>query len=184
MINFQKVRFKNFGSFGNYFTEINFDNEGAMTLVTGSNGHGKSYALLDSITFALFGKPFRKINIPQLVNTINKKNCIVEVYFNIGKSNYKVVRGLSPKVFEIYKDDTLLSQEAKAKDYQRMLEDQILKMNYKSFTQIVTLGSSSFIPFMQLSANDRREVIEDILDINIFSSMNVILKAKLSAVTI
>jgi DNA repair exonuclease SbcCD ATPase subunit len=182
MINFQKVRFKNFGSFGNYFTEINFDNEGGMTLVTGSNGHGKSYALLDSITFALFGKPFRKINIPQLVNTINKKNCIVEVYFNIGKSNYKVVRGLSPKVFEIYKDDTLLSQEAKAKDYQRMLEDQILKMNYKSFTQIVTLGSSSFIPFMQLSANDRREVIEDILDINIFSSMNVILKAKLSAV--
>ena len=181
MIKFEKVRFKNFGSFGNYFTEIQFS-ESDMTLVTGSNGHGKSYALLDSITFGLFGKPFRKINIPQLVNTINKKNCIVEVYFTISSTRYKVVRGLAPKTFEIYKDDVLLSQEAKAKDYQKLLEDQILKMNYKSFTQIVTLGSSSFIPFMQLSANDRRDVIEDILDINIFSSMNVIIKAKLSAI--
>jgi len=181
MINFEKVKFKNFGSFGNYFTEIDFAS-GGMTLVTGSNGHGKSYALLDSITFALFGKPFRKINISQLVNTINKKNCVVELYFSVGTVQYKIIRGLSPKIFEIYKDDSLLLQEAKSKDYQKILEDQILKMNYKSFTQIVTLGSSSFIPFMQLSANDRRSVIEDILDINIFGSMNVILKAKLSGV--
>ena len=181
MIKFQKVRFKNFGSFGNYFTEIEFF-ESDMTLVTGSNGHGKSYALLDSITFGLFGKPFRKINIPQLVNTVNKKQCIVEVYFKIGSVQYKVIRGLAPKVFEIYKDDLLISQEARSKDYQQFLEDQILKMNYKSFTQIVTLGSSSFIPFMQLTANDRREVIEDILDINIFSSMNIIIKGKLFAV--
>ena len=177
MINFEKVKFKNFGSFGNYFTEINFSNN-SMTLVTGSNGHGKSYALLDSITFGLFGKPFRKINIPQLVNSMNKKNCLVEVYFNSSGNSFKVVRGLAPKKFEIYKNDELLSQSAKSKDYQRLLEDQILKMNYKSFTQIVTLGSSSFIPFMQLSSNDRREVIEDILDINIFSSMNSIIKAK------
>ena len=179
MILFEKVRFKNFGSFGNYFTEIEFS-KNSMTLVTGSNGHGKSYALLDSITFGLFGKPFRRINIPQLVNSMNKKDCIVEVYFSTAGNSYKVVRGLSPKKFEIFKNDELLSQSAKAKDYQRLLEDQILKMNYKSFTQIVTLGSSSFIPFMQLSANDRRDVIEDILDINIFSSMNTIIKAKYS----
>jgi len=179
LILFEKVRFKNFGSFGNYFTEIEFS-KNSMTLVTGSNGHGKSYALLDSITFGLFGKPFRRINIPQLVNSMNKKDCIVEVYFSTAGNSYKVVRGLSPKKFEIFKNDELLSQSAKAKDYQRLLEDQILKMNYKSFTQIVTLGSSSFIPFMQLSANDRRDVIEDILDINIFSSMNTIIKAKYS----
>jgi DNA repair exonuclease SbcCD ATPase subunit len=179
MILFDKVRFKNFGSFGNYFTEVQFKNH-QMTLVAGANGHGKSYALLDSITFGLFGKPFRKINIPRLVNTINGKHCVVEVYFTIGSHSYKVIRGLSPKVFEIYKDDELLFQNAKSKDYQKILEDQILKMNYKSFTQIVTLGSSSFVPFMQLSASDRREVIEDILDIGIFSSMNTNIKAKLS----
>lgn len=179
MINFNYVKFKNFGSFGNYFTEVNFhDNQ--MTLVSGSNGHGKSYALLDSITFALFGKPFRKINIPQLVNTINNKDCLVEVEFKTNGFTYKVIRGLKPKKFEVYKDNELIKQSAKAKDYQRMLEEQILKMNYKSFTQIVTLGSSSFIPFMQLSPADRREVIEDILDINIFSTMNFIVKAKMS----
>ena len=179
MIEFTKVRFKNFGSFGNAFTEINL-NENKMTLVSGSNGNGKSFALLDSITFALFGKPFRKINIPQLPNSINKKACLVEIEFSIGSSEYKIIRGLSPKKFEIYKNGELLNQDSKSKDYQKLLEDQILKMNYKSFTQVVILGSSSFVPFMQLSAADRRSVIEDILDINIFSGMNSILKGKVS----
>lgn len=179
MIKFKTVKFKNFGSFGNYFTEIDFCSDN-MTLVSGSNGHGKSYALLDSITFALFGKPFRKINIPQLINTMNNKNCVVHLTFEIYGDAYEIVRGLKPKKFEIHKNGELLQQSAKAKDYQKLLEEQILKMNYKSFTQIVTLGSSSFVPFMQLSAVDRREVIEDILDINIFSAMNQIIKAKLS----
>lgn len=179
MINFKYVKFKNFGSFGNYFTTVNFG-ENQMTLVTGSNGHGKSYALLDSITFALFGRPFRKINIPQLVNTINNKNCLVQVAFDIGSNSYEVIRGLKPKKFEIYKNNELVKQNAKSKDYQKFLEEQILKMNYKSFTQIVTLGSSSFVPFMQLTASDRREVIEDILNINIFSTMNIVIKSKLS----
>jgi DNA repair exonuclease SbcCD ATPase subunit len=181
MIQFKNVKFKNFGSFGNYFTTVSFENN-QMTLVTGSNGHGKSYALLDSITFALFGKPFRKINIPQLVNSINNKNCVVHLTFDIGSNSYEVVRGLKPKRFEIYKNGELIQQNAKSKDYQRFLEEQILKMNYKSFTQIVTLGSSSFVPFMQLTAADRREVIEDILNINIFSTMNVVIKGKMSSV--
>ena len=181
MIFFKQVKFKNFGSFGNYVTTVSFE-KNEMTLVTGSNGHGKSYALLDSITFALFGKPFRKINIPQLVNSINNKNCLVQVSFDIGSNSYEVIRGLKPKKFEIYKNGELIKQNAKSKDYQKFLEEQILKMNYKSFTQIVTLGSSSFVPFMQLTASDRREVIEDILDINIFSTMNVVIKSKLSTV--
>jgi len=181
MITFKTVKFKNFGSFGNYFTEIDFCSDN-MTLVSGSNGHGKSYALLDSITFALFGKPFRKINIPQLINTMNNKDCVVHLKFEIYEDEYEIVRGLKPKKFEIRKNGELMEQSAKAKDYQKLLEEQILKMNYKSFTQIVTLGSSSFVPFMQLSAVDRREVIEDILDINIFSCMNQIIKAKLSMV--
>ena len=151
-----------------------------MTLVSGCNGHGKSFALLDSITFALFGRPFRKINIPQLVNSINGKNLLVEIEFDISKDSYKVVRGIKPKKFEIYRNGELLDQNAKAKDYQRMLEEQILKMNYKSFTQVVILGSSSFVPFMQLSVADRRSVIEDILDINVFSIMNMVLKSKIS----
>lgn len=181
MIEFKTVRFKNFGSFGNYFTEIYLDKY-PMVLVSGSNGQGKSFALLDSITFGLFGKPFRKVNIPQLVNSINQKHCVVEVEFSIGKDDYKVRRGLSPKIFEIYKNDVMIHQDAKAKDYQRMLEEQILKMNYKSFTQVVILGSSSFVPFMQLPAADRREVIEDILDIQIFSTMNTLMKSKYSEV--
>jgi len=179
MIKFKTVKFKNFGSFGNYFTEVDFES-GNMMLVSGPNGHGKSYALLDSITFALFGKPFRKINLPQLVNTINNKNCIVHLNFTIGEDEYEVIRGLKPKKFEIHKNGEMIKQNSKSKDYQQILEDQILKMNYKSFTQIVTLGSSSFIPFMQLTAADRREVIEDILNINIFSDMNIIIKAKIS----
>lgn len=179
MILFDYVRFKNFGSFGNYLTTIDLKNK-KTTLVSGNNGNGKSFALLDSITFALFGKPFRKINLPQLVNSINQKDCYVEVQFTIGKSEYKVCRGIAPKLFEIYHDGKLLDQDSKARDYQRMLEEQILKMNYKSFTQVVILGSSSFIPFMQLSASDRRDVIEDILDINIFSIMNTLIKGKIS----
>lgn len=177
MINFKTVRFRNFGSFGNNETEINLDKHN-FVLVSGNNGHGKSFALLDSITFALFGKPFRKINIPQLTNSVNQKDCMVEVDFLIGTDEYTIRRGLKPKIFEIFKDGKLIDQSAKAKDYQRMLEEQILKMNYKSFTQVVILGSSSFVPFMQLTAADRRSVIEDILDINVFSLMNGILKTR------
>ena len=179
MLTFKKVRFKNFGSFGNTFTEIDLDRHNTV-LVSGKNGHGKSFALLDSITFGLFGRPFRKVNIPQLTNSVNQKDCVVEVEFTTPKHSYKVVRGLQPKILEIYKDGDLLPQNAKAKDYQRLLEEQIVRMNYKSFMQIVILGSSSFVPFMQLSSIDRREVIEDILDIKIFSVMNSLLKVKTS----
>ena len=178
MIKFEKVRFKNFGSFGNTWTEIDLD-KNKTTLICGNNGSGKSFAFLDSITFALFGKPFRKINIPQLVNSINEKGCIVEIYFSKGSEKYLVRRGISPRLFEIYRNDELLSQDAKSLDYQEVLEQQILKMNYKTFTQVVILGSSSFVPFMQLPAADRRAVIENILDINIFSTMNIVLKGKM-----
>ena len=181
MINFKKVRFKNFGSFGNNFTEVELDRH-QTSLITGLNGHGKSFALLDSITFALFGKPFRKINIPQLVNSLNEKDCLVEVEFSVGDDSYLIRRGLKPKVFEVFKNDDLVNIAAKSKDYQRMLEEQILRMNYKSFTQVVILGSSSFVPFMQLSAADRRAVIEDILDIQVFSNMNIVLRDKTSLV--
>lgn len=179
MIKFHAVKFKNFGSFGNNSNEIQLDRH-RTTLVSGMNGHGKSFALLDSITFALFGKPFRKINIPQLVNSINEKECLVEVDFSIGNDDYKVLRGIKPKVFEIHKNNRLLNQNSSAKDYQRMLEENILKMNYKSFTQVVILGSSSFVPFMQLPALDRRQVIEDVLDIQVFSDMNTVLKNRAS----
>ena len=177
MIKFEKVRFKNFGSFGNNITEIVLD-KNSTTLICGSNGSGKSFAFLDSITFALFGKPFRKINIPQLVNSVNEKGCLVEIDFSRGSDKFMVRRGINPRVFEIYKNGELIDQDAKSVDYQELLENQILKMNYKTFTQVVILGSSSFVPFMQLSAADRRSVIENILDINIFSTMNVVLKGK------
>ena len=177
MILFKTVRYKNFLSTGNLFTEIQL-NENATTLIVGENGAGKS-TFLDAITFSLFGKPFRNINKPQLVNSINEKDCTVEVEFTIGKKDYKVVRGIKPNVFEIYQDGNLLNQDAKSKDYQEQLEKNILKMNYKSFTQIVILGSTNFTPFMQLSAADRRAVIEDLLDIQIFSAMNVVVKSKL-----
>jgi len=177
VIFFSKVRYKNFLSTGNVFTEIDLG-EHATTLIIGENGAGKS-TFLDAITFALFGKPFRNINKPQLVNSINEKDCVVEIEFKIGKISYKVIRGIKPNTFEIYVDGALLNQDAKAKDYQDYLEKVILKMNYKSFTQIVILGSTNFTPFMQLSAADRRTVIEDLLDIQIFSSMNVIVKNKL-----
>lgn len=178
MIKFKKVKFKNFGSFGNNFTELILD-KNPTTLICGNNGSGKSFAFLDSITFALFGKPFRKINIPQLVNSVNNKQCLVEIEFSKGTDEYLVRRGLNPKVFEIFKNNTLVNQDAKSLDYQEVLEDQILKMNYKTFTQVVILGSSSFIPFMQLPAADRRAVIENILDINVFSTMNILLKGKM-----
>jgi DNA repair exonuclease SbcCD ATPase subunit len=177
VILFKTVRYKNFLSTGNLFTEIKLD-QNSTTLIVGENGAGKS-TFLDAITFSLFGKPFRNINKPQLVNSINEKDCVVEVEFSIGKKEYKVIRGIKPSIFEIYQDSVLVNQDAKSKDYQEHLEKTILKMNYKSFTQIVILGSTNFTPFMQLSASDRRAVIEDLLDIQIFSAMNVIVKSKL-----
>jgi DNA repair exonuclease SbcCD ATPase subunit len=180
MILFKKIRYKNFLSTGNYFTEIPL-NTNATTLIIGENGAGKS-TFLDAITFALFGKPFRSVNKPQLVNSINEKDCVVEIEFNISSKNYKVIRGIKPNVFEIYCDGDLVNQDARSKDYQDQLEKLILKMNYKSFTQIVILGSTNFTPFMQLSAGDRRAVIEDLLDIQIFSSMNAIVKSKLTTI--
>jgi DNA repair exonuclease SbcCD ATPase subunit len=179
VITFEKVRYKNFLSTGNVFTEIAL-NKNPTTLIVGENGAGKS-TFLDAITFSLFGKPFRNINKPQLVNSINDKDCIVEIEFSIGKKRYKVVRGIRPNLFEIYQDGDLVNQDARSKDYQEQLEKTILKMNYKSFTQIVILGSTNFTPFMQLSAHDRRTVIEDLLDIQIFSAMNVIVKSKMSS---
>ena len=176
MINFKTVRYKNFLSTGNIFTQIPID-KNPTTLIVGENGAGKS-TFLDAITFSLFGKPFRNINKPQLVNSINEKDCVVEIEFVVGKKNYKIIRGIKPNIFEIHCDGELLNQDAKAKDYQDMLEKLILKMNYKSFTQIVILGSTNFTPFMQLSAGERRAVIEDLLDIQIFSAMNQIVKSK------
>jgi DNA repair exonuclease SbcCD ATPase subunit len=180
MIIFQKVRWKNFLSTGQAFTEINFQ-KSPNTLIIGHNGAGKS-TILDALCFGLFGKPFRKINKPQLLNSINQQACVVEVEFAIGKKNYKVIRGIKPNVFEVYLEDKLLDQDAKAKDYQEFLEKFILKINYKSFTQVVILGSASFVPFMQLSPADRRAIIEDLLDIGIFSSMNGIVKEKMSSI--
>ena len=174
MIIFTKLRYKNFLSSGNKFTEINL-NRSSSTLIVGANGSGKS-TLLDAMSFALFGKPHRNINKPQLVNTINNKECVVEIEFTIGKSNFRVKRGIKPQLFEIWKDDSMMNQSSHAKEYQKILEQNIVKLNHKSFHQIVVLGSSSFIPFMQLPAQHRRDVIEDLLDINIFSKMNTIVK--------
>jgi DNA repair exonuclease SbcCD ATPase subunit len=177
MIIFEKVRWKNFLSTGNWFTEIDFTRS-PNTLIIGSNGSGKS-TILDALTFGLFGKPFRKINKPQLPNSINEKECVVEIEFKVGKKSYKIIRGIKPNTFEIYQDGKLLNQDAAARDYQEVLEKNILKLNFKSFTQIVILGSASFTPFMQLSAADRRNIIEDLLDIQIFSSMNSLVKEKM-----
>jgi len=177
MIEFTSIRWANFLSTGNDFTEIKL-NKSSTTLIVGNNGSGKS-TLLDALTFSLFGKPFRGINKPGLLNSVNEKDCVVEIEFKIGKKSYKILRGMKPGRFEIYCDDQLVNQDASSRDYQEYLEKFILKMNYKSFTQIVVLGSSTFVPFMQLSASDRRAIIEDLLDIQIFSSMNVVLKQKL-----
>jgi DNA repair exonuclease SbcCD ATPase subunit len=177
LIIFQTLSWRNFLSTGNYKTTVDLTRHD-NTLVSGENGAGKS-TILDALTFSLFGKSFRGINIPQIPNSINEKDCEVEIIFTIGKDEYRVVRGLKPKKFEIYKNDDLLPQDAKSKDYQKILEEQILKMSYKSFCQVVILGSSNYVPFMQLSAADRRAVVENLLDIDIFSAMNTLVKMRL-----
>ena len=178
MIIFKTLRWKNLLSTGNHFTEIKL-NSNTNTLVVGTNGSGKS-TMLDALCFSLFGKPFRNVNKPNLLNSINGKDCVVEVEFDIGSKQYKIVRGIKPNIFEIYQDGVLLNQDASVRDYQDYLERFIVKLNYKSFTQIVILGSASFVPFMQLSASDRRAIIEDLLDIQIFSTMNSLVKERMS----
>ena len=177
MILFENIRWKNFLSTGNQYTEIAF-NKSSTTLIVGTNGAGKS-TILDALTFSLFNKPFRRISKGQLTNSTNEKDCRVEVEFSLGGIKWKVVRGIKPNIFEIYRDGTLLDQSSSANDQQKWLEQNVIKMNYKSFTQIVILGSSTFVPFMQLTAPNRREVIEDLLDIKIFSSMNNLIKDKI-----
>jgi DNA repair exonuclease SbcCD ATPase subunit len=174
MINFKKIRYKNFLSSGNQFTEIDFQQHNT-NLIIGTNGAGKS-TMLDALTFGLFNKPFRKINKPQLVNTTNERECVVEIEFSVNSRDYLIRRGIKPNVFDIEVNGTPLYKEADDRANQRILEENILKVNYKSFTQIVILGSSTFVPFMQLTTSNRREVIEDLLDIRIFSAMNGLIK--------
>ena len=178
MITFEKIRFKNFLSYGNTWTELDLATH-KDTLIVGENGAGKS-TFLDALSYALYMKPFRKVNNPQLVNSVNKKHLKVEVEFRVGSNSFKVCRGHAPRTFEVYQNGELLNQDAHTKDYQKILEQNILKMNYKSFTQIVVLGSRNFVPFMQLSTTDRRTVIEDLLDIQIFSVMAALLKDKIA----
>ena len=178
MIVFKTLEWRNFLSTGNVTNKIILD-KSPSTLVIGRNGEGKS-TLLDALTFSLFGKPFRNINKPQLINSINGKNCVVEITFSIGQNDYKIIRGMKPNIFEIWLNGSLINQDAAAKDYQNLLEQQILRLNYKTFTQVVILGSASFVPFMQLPSHQRREVIEDILDIGVFSIMNSILKDRMN----
>ena len=180
MIQFETIRYKNFLSTGNHYSEIQLD-EYATTLIIGTNGAGKS-TVLDALCFSLFGKPFRKINKSQLINTANEKDCRVEVEFSIAETEWKVVRGIKPNLFEIHRNGLAMDQFSNANDQQKWLEKNVLKMNYKSFTQIVILGSSAFVPFMQLTATNRREVIEDLLDIKIFSSMNALIRDKIKDV--
>ena len=177
MITFKTIKWRNFLSTGNQFTEVNFT-KNKTNLIIGTNGAGKS-TILDALCFSLFGRSFRKINKPQLINTVNEKDCVVEVEFLIGTSEWKVIRGIKPNIFEIYCNDKVIDQVSAANDQQKWLEQTVLKMNYKSFTQIVILGSSAFVPFMQLPTSHRREVIEDLLDIKIFSSMNTVIKEKI-----
>ena len=178
MIIFNRIRYKNILSTGNAFTEIDLTRN-KTTLIIGENGAGKS-TVLDALSFVLYGKPFRKINKPQLINSINERGMVVELEFEVGKNSYLIRRGIKPGIFEIYQNDNLISQNASARDYQDHLEKNILKMNHKSFSQVVVLGSSTFVPFMQLPAAQRREVIEDLLDLQIFSTMNNILKERIS----
>ena len=180
MILFEKIRWKNFLSTGNQFTEVDFLKH-STNLIIGTNGAGKS-TILDALTFSLFGKSFRKINKPQLINSVNDKDCVVEVEFSIGGVSWKIERGIKPAIFKVWRDDNLLDQASAAADQQKWLEQNVLKMNYKSFTQIVILGSSTFVPFMQLTSTNRRDVIEDLLDIRIFSSMNSVIKDKIRLV--
>ena len=178
MITFHTLKYKNFLSTGNEFTEIDFTKT-RTTLVVGHNGSGKS-TMLDALSFALFGKAHRNVNKPQLINSINNKDCVVEVQFTALGQQFKVVRGIKPALFEIWQDGVMINQDSHAKEYQKILEQNILKLNHKSFHQIVVLGSSSFVPFMQLPAQVRRDVIEDLLDINVFSKMNIVLKERVS----
>jgi len=178
MITFHTLKYKNFLSTGDNFTNLNLE-ETATSLIVGQNGSGKS-TMLDALSFSLFGKAHRNINKVQLINSVNNKGTVVEVEFTVAGARYKVVRGLKPAVFEIWQGETMINQDSHAKEYQKILEQNILKLNHKTFHQIVVLGSSSFIPFMQLPASTRREVIEDLLDINVFSKMNTILKEKTS----
>ena len=178
MIYFKTIRYKNLLSTGNSFTEIEL-NKNNTTLIVGENGAGKS-TILDALSFALYNKPFRKVNKPQLLNSINKKDLIVELEFDIGSSMYKIIRGFRPTIFEVYQNNKMLNQDAASRDYQEILEKQILKLNHKSFCQVVVLGSASFVPFMQLIPVHRREIIEDLLDIQIFSTMNGIVREKMS----
>ena len=177
MIVFETIKWKNFLSTGNHFTQVTL-NDNSTNLIIGSNGSGKS-TVLDALTFSLFGKPFRKINKGQLVNTTNEKDCITEVEFKIGTISWKIRRGIKPNIFEIWRDGNVMDQFSHSNDQQKWVEQNVLKMNYKSFTQIVILGSSTFVPFMQLTGNNRRDVIEDLLDIRIFSSMNLVMKDKM-----
>lgn len=177
MILFKKIRWKNLLSTGNFFTELDLNTHNT-TLIVGENGAGKS-TLLDALSFVLFGKPFRKVNKPQLMNSITQKGLLVEVEFSIGQNEYKIIRGMKPNVFEVYKNGKLMNQSADNRDYQEVLEKQIIRVNHKSFCQVVVLGSATFQPFMQLPANQRREIIEDLLDLQIFTTMNSLLKDKL-----
>jgi len=177
MILFENIKWRNFLSTGNQYTEINL-NDKSTTLIIGTNGAGKS-TVLDALTFSLFGKSFRKITKPQLINTVNEKDCRVEVEFSISSVKWKVVRGIKPNIFKIYRNGEELDQHASAVDQQKWFEQNVIKMNHKSFSQIIILGSSTFVPFMQLSVANRREVIEDLLDIRIFSSMNMLIKDKI-----
>ncbi len=180
MINFEKIEWKNLLSTGNETQEVELNNH-SKTMVVGKNGHGKS-TLIDALTFALYGKPFRTIKKDKLINAVNKKDCLVSIYFSVGSNKYVITRGIKPNIFEIYINDSLINQDAKVKDYQKYLEKNILKMNFQTFTQVVVLGSSSYIPFMKLSTSHRRELVEDLLDIKIFGSMNLILKTKYKTV--
>ena len=177
MITFKKISWKNFLSTGNHPIEVKLD-ENSTTLIVGANGTGKS-TILDALTFVLYGKSFRKINKSQLINTTNEKNCEVNIEFLVNSTNWKIVRGIKPNIFKISKNGEELNQSANVNDQQKWLEQNVLKMNYKSFTQIVILGSSTFVPFMQLPTSSRREVVEDLLDIKIFSSMNTLIKEKI-----
>ena len=179
MITFKKIRYKNFLSTGQQFIEIDLDTS-PTTLVVGNNGAGKS-TMLDAMCFGLFAKPFRAVKKDQLVNTINEKDCIVEVEFIIGKKQYKIIRGIKPNIFEIWCNGDMLNQDAAVRDYQKHLEQHILKLNFRSFTQVVILGNASFVPFMQLRARHRREVVEEILDIEIFSKLNLMFREKQKA---
>jgi DNA repair exonuclease SbcCD ATPase subunit len=179
MIKFTRLRFQNFLGFGNSFTEIDL-NRSQLTTISGKNGAGKSSSMLDSITFVLFKKPFRNVNLAQLVNSINKKNCVVEIEFDIGPTEYKVVRGIQPVRFEIWENGELLNKPGIKRDYQDILEKQILKVDYKTFVQVVVLGAASYVPFMELKTPERRVVIENLLDLEIFSVMNLVLKGKIA----